>query len=62
MEKVENNTKADEQLDAIVDFSRQSLDLTAQLNWDYFNMLKDKGFTEQQALDIMVSSRISKAD
>lgn len=33
--------------------------LLAKLNWTYFNELKDKGFTEEQALELVKVFKIN---
>ncbi|OJG40888.1 hypothetical protein RV02_GL001742 [Enterococcus gilvus] len=49
--------ESDEQFEAIEEFSIQTMELTAKVNWKYFTFLKEAGFTEEQAMQMVLAGQ-----
>lgn len=49
--------ESDEQFEAIEEFSIQTTELTAKVNWKYFTFLKEEGFTEEQAMQMVIAGQ-----
>lgn len=54
--KIDDSNSAKE-LDAITEFSNQTMELTAKVNWKYFTFLKEEGFTEEQAMQMVLAGQ-----
>lgn len=49
--------ESDEQFEAIEEFSVQTMELTAKMNWKYFILLQEQGFTEEQAMQMVLAGQ-----
>lgn len=47
----------EKQIEAIEEFSKQTMALTAKINWEYFVMLKEQGFNEEQAMQMVLAGQ-----
>jgi hypothetical protein len=47
----------EKQIEAIEEFAKQTMALTAKINWEYFVMLKEQGFTEEQAMQMVLAGQ-----
>lgn len=52
-----DDLESDEQFEAIEEFSIQTMELTAKVNWKYFTFLKEAGFTEEQAMQMVLAGQ-----
>lgn len=52
-----DDLESDEQFEAIEEFSIQTMELTAKVNWKYFTFLKEEGFTEEQAMQMVIAGQ-----
>ena len=52
-----DDLESDEQFEAIEEFSIQTMELTAKVNWKYFTFLKEAGFTEEQAMQMVIAGQ-----
>ncbi len=52
-----DDLESDEQFEAIEEFSIQTMELTAKVNWKYFTFLKEAGFTEEQAMEMVIAGQ-----
>ena len=48
---------SEKEFEAIAEFSNQIMELTAKVNWKYFTFLKEAGFTEEQAMQIVIAGQ-----
>lgn len=52
-----DDSDSEKEFEAITEFSNQTMELTAKVNWKYFTFLKDEGFTEEQAMQIVLTGQ-----
>lgn len=52
-----DDLESDGQFEAIEEFSIQTMELTAKVNWKYFTFLKEEGFTEEQAMQMVIAGQ-----
>nr|DAH77811.1 MAG TPA: hypothetical protein [Caudoviricetes sp.] len=55
--EMNSDTSEDKQMADIEAFSIQTMELTAKINWNYFVLLQEQGFTEEQAMQIILSGQ-----
>lgn len=47
----------DETVAAVENFSKQTMALTARINWEYFILLQKQGFSEEQAMQMVLAGQ-----
>jgi len=55
--EMNSDASEDKQMAAIEAFSIQTMELTAKINWNYFVLLQEQGFTKEQAMQIILAGQ-----
>ena len=55
--EMNSDASEDKQMAAIEAFSIQTMELTAKINWNYFVLLQEQGFTKEQAMQIIIAGQ-----
>jgi len=52
-----DDLESEKEFEAVAKFSNQTMELAANVNWKYFTFLKEEGFTEEQAMQIVLAGQ-----
>lgn len=52
-----DDLESEKEFEAVAKFSNQTMELAAYVNWKYFTFLKEEGFTEEQAMQIVLAGQ-----
>ena len=54
---INNVESKDETIEEIEKYAERTMELSAKVNWKYFTFLKEEGFTEEQAMQMVLAGQ-----